>query len=116
MKYYLAGPMTGLPNHNFDLFEKVADALRAKGLDVLAPHDKNKHLAEGEREQMGRNHWIRLDLRDLLKCDALILLPGWENSAGARRELDIALDLSYEVWVLNHDHSMIPITNKGARA
>lgn len=36
---------------------------------------------------------MRADLRALLDCDVVALLPGWEQSRGARREVSIADDL-----------------------
>jgi hypothetical protein len=114
VKFYLSGPMSGLPNHNFDLFEATAETLRARGLDVLSPHDKCKALSPEAREAKGYEYWFRLALQEVLVCDAIILLPGWERSRGARRELDIALDLNYGVWILHADGSMTKITDKGA--
>lgn len=108
--YYLAGPMTGLPNHNFDAFERAATELRTRGLKIETPHDYGKELTTNERDQMGRAHWLRLTMRQLLTCHAIILMPGWECSLGARRELDIALDLSMEVWIMRDDGSMTRIT------
>jgi hypothetical protein len=107
--------MTGHPNHNFDAFEAAAVSLRQRGMTVEAPHDINKHLTPDERDKMSREHWVRLDLRQLLRCDEIILLPGWEAATGARRELDIALDLRMPVWILNFDGSLTCITGRGDR-
>lgn len=115
MKYYLAGPMTGLPDYNYPAFEAVAETLRARGLEVYSPHEVGKHLTESERTEMGRAHWLRLNFRGLLSCGGLVLMPGWETAPGAISELNMALDLNMEVWVLNLDGSMIPITNKGVK-
>lgn len=42
--------------------------------------------------------WIAYDLAVLARCTHLILLPYWEQSSGARRERDRALELGLPVW------------------
>ena len=83
--YYLAGPMTGYPEFNYPAFTEAANALRSQGLTVISPHE----LHNGDTSQ----HWtyyLRRDLRALLDCDAIVLLPGWEKSRGATLEDAIA--------------------------
>ena len=40
---------------------------------------------------------LRADIGDLLDCDAILMLPGWEDSAGATLEHSIAVALGLEV-------------------
>lgn len=35
--------------------------------------------------------YLRGDLRELLWCDRILMMPGWEHSAGCRDELHVAL-------------------------
>lgn len=37
------------------------------------------------------NCWLKADLREMLTCDAILLLPEWEQSAGALLEKDVAM-------------------------
>lgn len=37
MRYYIAGPMSGIPQFNFPLFHAAAAALRAQGFDIVSP-------------------------------------------------------------------------------
>ena len=37
--------------------------------------------------------YMRTDLRAMLDCEMIALLPGWEQSRGARREVSIADEL-----------------------
>lgn len=91
MRIYVAGPMTGIPDLNFPLFHATAARLRAEGHDVVNPAEINADPAAG---------WItcmRADIRELVTCDAIYLLPGWELSRGARLEEHIARSLGFKV-------------------
>jgi hypothetical protein len=37
------------------------------------------------------NCWLKADLREMLTCDAILMLPEWEQSAGALLERNVAL-------------------------
>lgn len=43
--------------------------------------------------------WMRGDLRHMLTCDALVLLPSWEQSNGASLEAEIAKRLYFGVYM-----------------
>jgi hypothetical protein len=43
---------------------------------------------------------LRRDIKDLVDCDVLVQLPGWENSPGASLEGDIARRLG--MHILSH--------------
>ncbi|MBS3954065.1 MAG: DUF4406 domain-containing protein [Methylomicrobium sp.] len=91
---YLAGPMTGIVDFNYPAFNQAAEQLRAKGFQVENP---------AENPQPACNSWngyMRLGLRQMLKCDAVVFLPGWWQSKGARLELDVASRLSMPVFTL----------------
>ena len=88
---YLAGPMSGLPNFNHDAFNAAARALRATGAQVCNPAE-NGLPANAPWEQH-----MRRDLRAMLLCDLIVLLPGWENSRGANLEVQIARALGIKI-------------------
>jgi nucleoside 2-deoxyribosyltransferase len=85
-KIYLAGPMSGLPEFNFPAFNTEAARLRSLGFNVVNP-------AEINRPGEARVECLRRDIPELLKCDTVAFLPGWEDSEGARMELCIARQL-----------------------
>jgi hypothetical protein len=98
-RVYVAGPMSGLPGWNFPAFHAAAARLRAQGFDVVNPAE----LDEQDDAPLGSKPWafyLRRDIPELLACDAIALLPGWENSKGARLELHIATELGFEVVTL----------------
>ena len=105
MIIYIAGPMRGYPNHNFDAFHKAEKRWAKKtsvitkifnparmdeeeGFDPSIAEDSKEH----SRSCMGR------DLNAILKCDALVMLPGWEHSEGARVEHSLATYLGMPIF------------------
>lgn len=100
MRIYIAGPMTGHADMNFPTFHAAAVQLRAIGHEVVNP-------AEINAEETA-NSWaacMRSDIAELVKCDALALLPGWHKSKGATLEARIASDLGMDIqmvedWVI----------------
>ena len=90
-RIYLSGAMTGFPDLNFPAFHAAASALRAKGHDVVNP---------AEIEPEGEKTWascMRADLKAMLDCCTVALLPGWEDSKGANIEARLALNLGMRV-------------------
>ena len=96
-RIYLAGPMTGLPDHNFPAFNDAAARFRADGWEVANPAENF-----GGRTDLPRSSYMRADIAILAGCDAVAMLPGWEQSRGARLEHHIAVALSFTVYEL-HD-------------
>ncbi|MBN2129327.1 MAG: DUF4406 domain-containing protein [Sedimentisphaerales bacterium] len=88
LKVYLAGPMTGLPDFNMPAFDAAADRLRQRGWNVINPAE---HF-DG-RTDLPRDMYLRADLGELVRCNAIALLPGWQESQGARMEYFVAREL-----------------------
>jgi hypothetical protein len=96
MKLYLAGPMTGYPKLNFPAFTAEAARLRALGFEIVNPAELN----EGSG-----GDWLacmRVDIKALVDCDGVALLPGWEKSRGAPIEQGLARDLGLLVFWAAH--------------
>lgn len=87
-RIYLAGPMTGLPNFNFDEFQRVATILRSEGYIVASPHE-----SDGSTDKSWE-YYMCLAVAQLVTCDTVILLPGWRLSRGAQLECMLAEQLS----------------------
>lgn len=101
--YYLSGPMAGYEDHNYAAFEKATSILRDTGLIIKSPHEiKRAEIAKGS---LPWEDYLKVDIRALLDCDAIILLAGWPSSKGARLELEIALDLMMDVYFY-HEYSL----------
>jgi hypothetical protein len=91
--YYLTGPMAKYPKHNHPAFHRAATELRNQGHSIISPADYGS-LVTGWRECMKR------DLHALLWCDAVIVLPKWDQSKGATLEANQAVDLQMPVYDL----------------
>lgn len=89
---YIAGPMTGLPEHNFPAFNGAERQLVAAGYPVLNPAT----LGAGE-EGRAWAWYAKRALRMALRSDALAVLDGWEASLGAVLEVHVAETLGMPV-------------------
>jgi len=87
MKMYISGPMTGIPNLNFPLFHSEAEKLRAAGFQVINPAELNPDPSKSWTDCM------RVDIKALMECDGIHMLPGWTASRGAVLEHHIAVGL-----------------------
>lgn len=82
-RIYISGPMSGMPEHNFPAFNAEAERLRALGYDVVNPAALNPEPGKSWHD------CLRTDLMELLTCDTIALLDGWQNSAGAHLEMHV---------------------------
>jgi len=91
-RIYIAGPMTGLPDHNFPAFHTAADRLRQAGWDAANPAENF-----GGRTDLPREDYLRADVALLVDCDAVAMLPCWKDSRGAKLEYLLARELGTPV-------------------
>ena len=84
---YVAGPIRAKTEwertQNIRRAEAVALELWKAGFAVHCPH-KN---TEGMSGACPEGTFLAGDLEILRRCDAMVLLPGWETSEGSRNEL-----------------------------
>ena len=104
MKVYLAGPMTGIAEYNFPLFREAARALRYAGHSVVSPveMDEEDGFDPHTQEPLTDVEYSAFLARDLQavadpKVVAVVVLPGWEESRGARLEVMVARGLGKAV-------------------
>ena len=128
MKVYLAGPMRDIPEFNFPAFMDAAKRLRAAGFEVFNPAERDESEFGKVSEPTGDEHEfakiVGLTTMDLRRncfladtnwicryADGIVLLPGWDDSKGARAELALseALGLEvieYEDWLYETDNDL----------
>ena len=98
MRCYIAGPMTGLPQSNFPAFDAAAAALRDRGYEVVSPAelDNPEDRAIALADLPPRKTWGDFLARDVKLIadggiEAIVLLPDWQTSRGAKLEAFIGL-------------------------
>lgn len=84
MRIYISGPITGLENYE-EVFGAAVDSLLAAGFEDLINPALNKAIINATYEDYMDMSYMQID-----KADLLVLLPGWHNSIGARREVEYA--------------------------
>ena len=97
MTVYISGPMSGIPDLNREAFATTAEILRERGHSVINPHDLSPERLPDESDCDFYERCMQADLAALATCDSIQLLPGWEASKGACRELLRALELGKKV-------------------
>ena len=102
MRIYIAGPMRGKPFYNFVEFDATRDHLVALGHVVVSPADLDRDNGFDGMKCPPDSDWsatppgwdmaigVGRDLEALRGCSAIHLLPGWEESVGARAEAAVA--------------------------
>lgn len=108
MRVYISGAISNRPlDEARQQFIDAADQLKAAGHESVNPFDvPPAHGCScpgtGDTAGAGGEHawecYLRGDLVALLGCDAILLLPGWHRSHGARRELSTATTAGITVW------------------
>jgi len=109
MKIYLAGPMRDETDYNYRLFFEAAALLTMKGHDVVNPahldiQDGHSYWSPTDNRIVVVQDWtiksaLRRDFHAItLDREAIVLLPGWEGSYGANKELHFADVIGLEVY------------------
>lgn len=101
-KVYLSGPMTGYPDFNREAFAAAAFSLRELGFDVVNPHQLPEPFLTDDVDYNWRQYLAR-DVEKIIgdtAIEGVIVLPGWENSKGAKLEILVAQYLGIKVWPL----------------
>ena len=109
---YIACAMTGQELSNWPHFESCQAQLEAKGWHIVSPTriDEAVGMVIATRDETGAVTDVRttpkfdyekilaIDFLAIGACDAIILLDGWTQSGGARRELAHAMSLGLQVF------------------
>ncbi len=102
-KWYLAGPMSGIPQFNFPAFFAAAKHLREVGYEIISPAEiddpEDKAFAldstDGDPTKLSGKTWGDFLARDVKiiadQVGGIIFLPKWQRSRGARLEAFVGL-------------------------
>lgn len=103
---YLSGPMMGYPQLNYPLFNAVAGQLRRAGHNVYNPAEFG-----ADRPYDGfpiRQAFAAFSKFICEEADAIVLLPGWENSKGAGAEYALADNCGIDIIPFDQLSTSIP--------
>jgi nucleoside 2-deoxyribosyltransferase len=95
--------MTGLPDYNFSAFNEAALKLREEGFKVISPAELDEDSgpeppAEGEKYGPEYVAYLKRDVQHVIEVDAVVVLPGWDKSRGAKFETYLAAGLDKPVF------------------
>lgn len=88
MKIYIAGPMSGLCDFNRPEFNRVAATIVSAGHVALNPAILPDGLSQAD--------YMAVCIAMIQRCDAILMLNGWQDSDGAKAECALAKKLGLE--------------------
>lgn len=91
---YIAGPMTGYDNFNYDAFNDVAMVLRES--DYQQVNNPAEHFNGDQR--LPWTKYISQAANVVLGARVIVLLPGWEASTGARLEAALGVSIGARLY------------------
>lgn len=90
MKVFISGQISGLEKELYTAnFRRAEERLRRLMLRVVNPIEVTKDIPEGSDWQV----YMKACLKELIECDGICMLEGWQDSRGATLEHTIAKGL-----------------------
>ncbi len=88
---YIAGPVTGIEDGNRAMFDQAESWLAEQGAIPLNP----SVLPDGLRSHQA---YMNICMPMLREAEAVLMLPGWHRSAGAKMEYDEARRIGMPIY------------------
>lgn len=89
--FYIAGPVTGLPNGNRPMFEQAQLWLEEQGAIAINP----TMLPDGLKSHAS---YMNICIPMVREAEAILLLPDWHQSVGAMMEYEEAKRLNLPMF------------------
>ena len=95
---YVAGPYRAEAEfgvlENIRRAEKVALEVWRAGAACICPHKNTAFFGGAADDRV----WLEGDLEIIRRCDAIVLVEGWQNSTGTLAEIKLASELGLPVF------------------
>lgn len=97
-RVFISGPVSGKPYDSVcEDFKRAQEKLEALGYEVENPIEATKHL---DPNTTSHSEFMRITITQLMKCNYITMLYGWEYSRGSQIERQLADTLGIEPLVL----------------
>lgn len=97
MRVYISGAITNDPDYRQKFMQKAKE-LQNLGYEVVNPVVISAHLEmKMGKQNVKYEDYLREDIKELLRCDGIASITGWEKSKGAKLEHLIARVLKITV-------------------
>jgi len=109
MRVYIAGPYRADTPEGVDV--NIAMAREAMALLLQAGHTPfcpHSMTARFERDypNIPDDRYLETDLEWLRFCDGILMLPGWQQSSGSRREFELAREMGLDLFQASLDEEL----------
>jgi nucleoside 2-deoxyribosyltransferase len=98
---YVAGPYRSQTREGVEMNIQAARHVAAlccrKGWSVICPHSNTSHL-DAVVNNVDDQFWLDTTMELLRRCDAVVLVPGWQYSSGTLAEIAEAERLELSVY------------------
>ncbi len=91
---FVSGKYRGDIVANIAAARLVAEELWRRGYDVFCPHMNSAYMDGVASDE----HFLESGLRFLEVCHLIVMVAGWQESEGARKELKRARELGLNIW------------------
>lgn len=103
MFIYISGQMTGIKDFNKEAFFRIQRKLEKKypNDEIINPYETALEIRKKLRKpvcEIPRSILMAKDIEDLLIGKKIYMLPGWEESKGARLEHEVAKQCGIEIF------------------
>lgn len=110
---YISGKFRGKSSweveQNIRLAEELSLQVWLRGAVALCPHMNTRYFQGAAPDEV----WLKGDLELVLRSDALLMVPNWRTSVGARMELEYAtkfgIPIYYSLEEMEKAELLIPI-------
>ncbi len=95
-KVYISGAIEHLDlEERKKAFQEAERILSSNGYEPINPFNNGVDVNADWREHM------KVDIKNLLDCDYILMLKGWELSKGCKLEFDVATSCGIKVFDFN---------------